>query len=325
MLPQIFNGAIAAAAMSAAFELGLFEALKRQDAVDIRDYCAGRYHQGSLNAILYALACFGVVQLDASGRVVRKGVEFERAYEQKGYFLWLFRGYGSLLENLAESTQLTARTGAPETWIHRNGHYISQAGRDYGSILVDKVFDHVYNQMPTDRIADLGCGSANRLIQMASRHSGLTGVGIDRDPAAVALARNAIAELNLSGRLSIVTAEVGDLPPLTQCHDVAVVFCFFMGHDLWPREKCQASMRRIRSTFPNVKRFLLCDTYRSELPPDSGLPTFTLGFEFLHAVMGQYVPTLAEWRSLFPECGWKCVAEHPVQIPYSTIFDLRPI
>jgi len=73
-----------------------------------------------------------------------------------------------------------------------------------------------------------------------------------------------------------------------------------------------------------VKRFLLCDTYRSELSISHEIPVFTLGFEVTHAVMGQYIPSLSEWMELFAEAGWRCATRRFIDLPFSCIFDLRP-
>ena len=111
--------------------------------------------------------------------------------------------------------------------------------------------------------------------------------------------------------------------PSPEFSQVDVIFCFFMGHDLWPRANCLSTLRGIRSVFPRAKRFLLCDTYRSDLLPSDETPIFTLGFELTHAAMGQYIPGLSEWMDLFQEAGWTCVDRRDVGIPFSAIFDLR--
>jgi hypothetical protein len=104
---------------------------------------------------------------------------------------------------------------------------------------------------------------------------------------------------------------------------VDVIFSFFIGHDLWPRADCLLTLARLRSAFPGARRFLLADTYRSDLPPADEAPIFTLAFETTHAVMGQYVPSLQEWDALFSESVWTCVGQRALDIPFSVIFDLR--
>ena len=140
---------------------------------------------------------------------------------------------------------------------------------------------------------------------------------------AVDLATRLVHDEGLADRISVTLADVTKLSPRPEWEDVDVLFCFFLGHDFWPRARCLETLRTLRTVFPRAGRFLLCDTYRSDLPPSQDLPTFTLGFEFTHAVMGQYIPSVAEWMDLFVEAGWTCVDRCDVDIPFSSIFDLR--
>lgn len=56
------------------------------------------------------------------------------------------------------------------------------------------------------------------------------------------------------------------------------------------------------------------------------VPIFTLGFEFGHAMMGAYVPTLEEWEGVYEEGGWRLVKKHHVMPPsLSVIFVLEPV
>ena len=98
---------------------------------------------------------------------------------------------------------------------------------------------------------------------------------------------------------------------------------YFMGHDLWPRPNALKAFHSIRGAFPNLKRFLFSDTYRSDFPAPGHTPIFTLGFEFTHELMGQFIPSVAEWEDLFEESGWELRKTHELAIPYSCIFDLR--
>jgi hypothetical protein len=319
---RIFNSALGAAAVSALFELGLFDELQQKQTVGLREFCERRnLHRASLLALLDVLHRSGVVELSRGEDVARPGPAFAQAYRDKGYFLWLVRGYGNMLENLATLLRNENRTG---DFIRRDGRYIAMAGRDYGSQFVDPGFTEVLRQMPFRVAADIGCGSAERLIKLANQRPDFRGIGIDINAGSISVARAAVAAAGLQDRITLVHADVKELEPQPELGAVEVIFSFFMGHDLWPRANCLQSLRRIRAGFPRVKRFLLCDTYRSDLPLSEEAPIFTLGFEVTHAVMGQYIPSVAEWMDLFEEAGWACVGQREVDIPFSAIFDLRP-
>jgi len=318
---SIFNSTIAAAAIAAMFEHGLFEALQQNEAVHVREFCekAG-LHQPATASLLYALACYNIVALSPAQDVVRPGKAFADTYKDKGYFLWLVRGYGNLWQNLSE---LIESGKGNINSVGRNGHYVAKAGRDYGAQFVDEYFNDMLYQMPFQVAADLGCGSAMRLINLAQQNPAFRGIGIDINEGAVKLAQEAVAAANLQNRLTVVRADASRLEARPEFAEVEVLFCFFMGHDLWPRPNCLKVLRQIRAVFPRLKRFLLSDTHRADLPASRQIPIFTLGFEVTHAVMGQAIPSAAEWLDLFAEAGWNCVERRDIGIPFSAIFDLR--
>lgn len=318
---DIFNSAIAASAIAALFDLGLFEELQQDDSIRLQEFCEKRgLHQPSIRMLLYTLACFDIVTLSAEQDFVRPGKAFAETCRDKGYFLWLVRGYGHLWQHLSD---LVKKGKGNFDSVGRDGAYIAKAGRDYGAQFVDAYFTDMLYQMPFRVAADLGCGSAMRLINLARQNPELRGIGIDINDGAVKLAQDAITAANLQNRLTVVRADAGRLQARPEFAEVEVLFCFFMAHDLWPRANCLQVLQQIRSVFPRLKRFLLSDTYRADLPASRQVPIFTLGFEVTHAVMGQYIPSVAEWMDLFAEAGWTCVERRELGIPFSAIFDLR--
>jgi hypothetical protein len=99
-----------------------------------------------------------------------------------------------------------------------------------------------------------------------------------------------------------------------------------MGHDFWPRDRCVASLRRLREVFPGVRRLLLGDTARTASLPDTGKPMFTLAFETAHDLMGVTLPTLDDWSGVFEEAGWRCRNAARVETPAdSVVYALEPL
>ena len=321
-LDQIFNATIVSSALSAAYELGLIDRLQQQNAIDIDKFCQeNTLHQSSLEATISALCCFNICRLSDSSNVVQQGPSFAEAYRYKGYFLWLIKGYGYLLQNLASIAKNENRCN---DFIKRDGKYIALAGRDYGQQFVDSYFEQLLNEFPYKYVVDLGCGSAAKLINIAQKDEAVRGIGIDINSGAVTTAQIAVETAKLQSRIKIIEGDISQLKTQPDFSEVDVIFSFFNGHDLWPRHNCLNFLKNLYLAFPNVKRFLLCDTYRSDTIPSEKIPIFTLGFEFTHGIMGQYIPSLAEWLDLFVESGWQCVEHREIGIPFSAIFDLRP-
>jgi SAM-dependent methyltransferase len=315
----IFNSTIAACALAALDELGYLDQLAQRGSISTPQFCASNgLHDMSFRSLVHAAACVDVVTVD--GDTVRPGPGFDDLLVNKGYFLWLVRGYGGMMRELATITKESGRVG---DFIDRDGPSIAVAGKDYGARFVDADFAAALAVKDFTSAADLGCGSGQRLIRLAQERPDFRGVGVEFDAGAAENTRARVHQMGLSDRITIVRGDVSKLRPEPLFADIDIVFSFFMAHDLWPRQRCIESLDGVARAFPRTKRFLLCDTYRSDLPPTAEVPIFTLGFEVTHAAMGQRVPSLQEWLDLFADTVWTLADQYAIGIPFSCIFDLR--
>jgi phenylpyruvate C(3)-methyltransferase len=225
------------------------------------------------------------------------------------------------------------RTG---TYYSRDPVAIAHACAEANSQFFDPVFLPAVDALGYKfrAVADLGCGSGERLMQLMERHPGTVGIGVDIARPAIKDAACEAGRRGLSSRVSFTEGDVRTISARPEFAGVDLLTCFLMGHDFWPRENCVAILRKLREAFPAVRRFFLGDTTRVLLntsPRESryaiseeDVPIFTLGFEVAHAMMGDYVPTMDEWEGVFAEGGWRCVQKHLIQPPsLSVIFELE--
>lgn len=320
---QAFNGTVLASAVSAATELGLLDELRERGACALDEFA----EKHGLRPMALRLVADVLQGADAVATVRENGTDtlvrgphFADLWENKGYFVWLVQGYAPLL---AQAHTLAGTGRGRDAMRLRDGAAVARAGRDYGHFHVDPVFDGVMSGLDFERAADLGCGSGRRVIRLAQRHPDKRFVGIDIDAGAVEVARKAVADAGLLDRVEIVHGDISRLEE-GRYPGVDLVFSFFLGHDLWPLEDCVASLHRLREAFPDVRRFLLSDTYRSELSKDAGAPVFSLGFEYTHALMDQYIPSPQEWEAAFSRSPWQLRDRTELGIPFSCIFHLTP-
>jgi SAM-dependent methyltransferase len=319
---DIFNSAVAVSAIGAAWELGALDELRERERLDIEDFAARHdLHYETILAMFTALASVRIVQ--RSDGTVRAGSNFAEVYHAKALFHWLGRGCSKLFAMMPVIARQANRTG---DYYERDAAAISFACRDINAAFFDPVFWKALAGLEFAAVADLGCGSAERLIQIVGAHPGIRGLGIDIADGALGVASAAVAEAALGDRISLAKADVRGIAPRPEFAGIDLVTCFLMGHDFWPRRNCVATLRRIRAAFPDVNRFLLGDTTRTESARDDQIPLFTLGFETAHAMMGVYLPGIAEWEQVFAEGGWRCVAQHAIDMPAaSVIFELAPL
>lgn len=326
----IFNSAIAAAAIGAAWELGLLDELRDQKRVDVHKFATQHnLDSGSMQGLVTALAVVNVVERDQD--MVAAGRLLDEAYRTKSLFHWLTLGSGGLFSRMQYVLRNENRTGA---FYRRDPAAIAYACRDINRQVFDPVFWAAMDGLgyKFHSVVDLGSGSGERLMQILDRYPGTTGIGIDIAGPAIKVAAAEALERGFGDQLSFTEGDAREMGYRDEFAQVDLLTCFMMGHDFWPRDNCVATLRRLRKAFPKARRFLLGDTTRILLDSarskhavtEDNVPIFTLGFEFGHAMMGVYLPTMEEWEGVFAEGGWRCVKRHPIESPYpSVIFELE--
>ncbi|MFF2080301.1 SAM-dependent methyltransferase [Kitasatospora sp. NPDC058162] len=318
---DLYSSYVAAAALSAAQELGLLDELAEQGKTSYGNGDHPDLDDGVVRTILRALHWAGVVVIEEDGPVLT-GPRFAEAYAARGYFYWLVKGCGELFSIAPQVAKTENRVG---DFYRRDMRAVAIGSRIIGEEEVERLFDQVLADRPPRKVADLGCGSGQRLIRIAGNHPEASGVGVDIARASVQLASESVADAGLADRITIHRGNVLELDPSPAFADVDTITCVFMGHDFWPYDSCVATLRALRAAFPRAERLLLCDVVRTTELPGPDTTVFTLGFEGVHALMGDYLPTLDEWRQAFTESGWECRTIHPtVTPPNGHFFELVP-
>jgi phenylpyruvate C(3)-methyltransferase len=318
----IYNSAVAAWAIAAAWETGALEELHRSGRLDVVAFAEHRrLDLASTIGMFRALASVGVVH--RRGPVVVTAAAFDEVYRYKSFFHWLSRGSAELFRQMPSVLVRENRVGQ---FYQRDAAAIAYACREIDELCYAPTFWDAMGRLEFDvrHVADLGCGSGGRLIDILARYPRARGVGIDiaRPALDAALAESAAA--GMSDRITFIEADVLDLDERPELADVELITCFMMGHDFWPRENCVAAFRRFRKVFPSARRLLLGDATRTAEVPDSDLPVFRLGFELGHDLMGVYLPTVADWESLFDEAGWTLLRTNRIDMTVGeVIFELE--
>jgi len=315
---SLFNSVIVAYAIVVADEIGLLESLNSNKTIDLIDFCSkNKIQEYPFRIFCDALSTFEILSISRNN--ISKGNNFIEIFSNKGYFIWLLKGYSYTLENMG--LLLRAKTLQVSN-VKRRGDFIAKSGKDYGKNFVDSYFNETFKKVNPKSVVDFGCGSADRLISIVKNNNDIKCIGIDINLDAVEVARQNVKNAGLENNIEIICADVNTLTYDQRFNNIDTMFCFFMGHDLWPKENCFNIFSNFNKVFPNAINFLLCDTYRSE-ENQLNKPIFTLGFELTHAFMGQLIPTYSDWTKLFGDLNWKLLENIDVGIPYSTIFKLR--
>lgn len=301
----IYNSAVAAWAIAAAWEIGALDELHDSRTLDAASFAARRGLDPAATVGLFrALASVGVVR--RRGPMVVAADAFDEVYRYKSFFHWLSRGSAELFRQMPTVLVSENRTGR---FYQRDAAAIAYACREIDELCYAPAFSAAMGRLGFElsHVADLGCGSGGRVLGILAACPRARGIGIDIARPALEAARADARAAGVVDRVTFVEADVLDLDERPEFSEVELITCFMMGHDFWPRESCVAALRRFRKVFPSAQRLLLGDATRTAEVPDTDLPVFRLGFEFGHDLMGVFLPTVADWESVFDEAGWKLV------------------
>lgn len=320
---NLFNSAIAAFSIVALSEVLVLDEIKSAGVLHIDSYAKEKnLNTPALKSLIDVAIGEGIIKSSPDGDTVTPGPEFSSIYRTKGFFTWLLGGCGELLRTSGTVIRNEFRTNG---FINRDARMIGAGTGDFGAQFIDSEFDEFIEQQELSCVADLGCGSGERLIRILQANPEARGVGIDSAAGAVELARERLKESGLADRATVIQADVHEMPGRPEFREVDFVTSFLMGHDFWPRERCLRMFDLIRESFPGLRSFVMCDTYKSGVIPSSEIPLLTLGFEHVHALMGQSIPTLDDWRSVFKEARWSVDKEIDLVLPpFTKIFQLVP-
>lgn len=322
---RTFNYAVLAYALDAARQIGLLDCVAEHGWVDVDAFSAqpNVHTESSVIANLAGiLACADVLSFNRGADRYHSGPEFAGVYRDRGYLFWLLRACGETVQRWPD---LAKKGGTEAARLSRRGLATAQSSALIGQYHVDQDFYPLLRELTFSTVCDLGCGGAARLMRIVSETPGVQALGVDVNPQAVRMAQQAIAERGLSDWITIVQGDVTALDPAAGLgRNIDLLTMSFMGHDLWPRAQAADVFGGLRRVFPRCTRFLLADTVRGEAVPFDELPVFQIGFESVHALMRQYIPTESEWRALFVTTGWHLNRVVPLGVPNSVVFDLTP-
>ncbi|MGH3828907.1 MAG: class I SAM-dependent methyltransferase [Pseudonocardiaceae bacterium] len=318
---HIYNSAVAASAISAAWELGALDELKERGVLDVPEFATSRRLDfPSTLGMFRALAAVDVVERDNT-KVV-PAANFAEVYRTRSFFHWLARGSAELFRQMPAALRTENRVG---NFYQRDSAAIAFACREINTFCYDPWFWKAVDGLDFDFtvVADLGCGSGERVMRVLRQYPGTHGLGIDIARPSLEVAAAEAENAGLADRVVFLEADVLTLERRPEFIDVKLLMCFMMGHDFWPKRQCVNALRRLSALFPNVRRFLLGDATRTVGVADRDLPVFTLGFELAHDMMGVSLPTTADWESVFEEGGWRLLHKYWINVAVGeVIFEL---
>lgn len=316
---DLFNGYVGASVVFALHQTGVLSAIRREP-LDLGQLAAATgIGRDRLRPLVDAAVRLGILWRNDDGiALTAAGAE---AVTNAGYFVWALGGYADVFRNLGD-------------WVRGEKEFGADFGRDpvmvaQGSALCDQsfmspVFLDVLDRLDFGCIADLGCGSGARLMGIAARYPGRTGLGIDISADACAVGRRHVAAAGLADRIRIHHADVtGEVGELEWRERVDLVTSFLLMHDLFAAtDPPEALFDRLRQTFPNARRYVLADTNLTPAPVQPP-PIHSVAFELLHGVMGVPLRATDEYERIFTRAGLTIAERRSLGVPNTWLYVLE--
>lgn len=202
------QAAVRLAAVGAGLSTGLLDLLRESpDSTEGLAKRAGWTAPGILEGLVRVLSAMGLVrggperwQLTRRGRAVLEDDAVRATYE----------GFADYHTGLYRDIEQQLSGGAPRRDIVEKGDVIARLSRVMDPFVLDALSREVEQRRP-HRVLDVGCASGSHLAHMLRLAPYAEGVGIEKDPAAAAMARETLAGGELSGRAEVVEGDARDV------------------------------------------------------------------------------------------------------------------
>jgi SAM-dependent methyltransferase len=193
--------------IAAALDLGLLDALGEGPAsTEQLAWRLGTVDQELLAAYLRVLAAAGSVTGEGTWRLTR----FGRAVLGDDVVRATYEGFGGYHTELYRDLPALLRGGPGRRDTAEQGEVIARLSAAIYPLVRDLLVRAVTERRPR-RVLDIGCGAGLYLAAMLEAAPYATGIGVDADPDAAALARRTLAERGLADRASVEAVDIQEL------------------------------------------------------------------------------------------------------------------
>ena len=190
--------------VAAAIDMGLLDSLAEGPAgtEELAGHL-GVVDRDLLVACLRMLAAAGVVTDDGSWRLTRFGY----AVVDDDVVRASYEGFGGFHTELYRNLPELLRGGPRRRDTAQHGEVIARLAAATNPLIRSLLVRTVTAHQPR-RVLDIGCGAGLHLAAMLAAAPAATGIGVEVDPDAAALARRTLSERGLNGRARIETADL---------------------------------------------------------------------------------------------------------------------
>jgi len=308
------KGYYVAKALLALWRTGLLARAAAAETLDVAALSRDGYDPDLLGALLDYLTARGYFDWLDDGRY-RLSARGHAAAPFFGYLPMMIGAYEPVFTNLEAVVSGRLTYGRD---VERSGHELAGSLTALEQNLLGQVTE-MLGAEPFRRALDLGCGSARMLCRICQLDPAVSGVGVDVDEVACAAARRTVEEQRLSGRVTIVQGDAGDVGelPAAAIEGVDLVTGMFVMHELLRqrgRDGTVACLRELARLVGTGGKLLLVEVARTTGHDAQDGLLFVPEYELFHRFSNQRLATRAEWEEILGEAGIRLVRTVPADM-----------
>jgi len=311
---ELAKGYYVTKALLALWRLGLLERAA-EDELDVEEVAAERgFDPSLLRPLLDYLIVRGYLERSSPGsyRLTERGRACVPFY---GYLSTMVGAYEPVFTRIEELATGRIEYGRD---VVRSHEEMTRGLTALEDRLMGTVTD-VVRASGARKVLDLGCGSARMLAHICEIDDGIEAVGVDRDPASCAVARETVQREGLEGRLAIVQGDASDLGSLPRdvVEGVDTVTVMFLLHEIL-RQRGRAGtvdlIREIASFVGEDGRLVMVEVSGTKDHAYKEKLLFVPEYELLHEYTNQRLAPREEWEAMVEEAGMRVVETAPVNM-----------
>ena len=301
-------------------EINFLSELSLKGSLDIQSFAKEKQlDPDGLEAVARYLYGLGILDRDGQGRYTAAAEILEADIAT----IEMFYAYDPLFHNLSQVLKKEKKYGVD---INRFAELDARATAKICKNFSYPKIIQVIESRGVECVMDLGCGSAELLIELCKRNPGVRAYGIDIASEAVRYAQERVAREGLEDRIKIFAGDILNLESILPDKekkqvDLIVSAAVFHEFAYESTDGLIKALKAIRRWFPGTE-LILSEALEQADQDLRQEPTFVLEHHLFHRLSLQGIASLERWRESFNRAGYRLIEEISLG-PGGMIFSLK--